>query len=189
VQILPCDGTANYLAKFIPAEQCAELFGQLLDLLEWQQDRVVMFGKERVTKRSVIWYYDGIYRYSGVTKQGVPWSDPLLRIKGFVEDALEENFNSCLANLYHDGNEGMGWHSDDEPSIVRDSPIASVSFGASRKFSFRHRRTKEVVDIVLEPGSLLVMAGEVQRHWQHTLRVSKRVTEPRVNLTFRQMVR
>ena len=109
-------------------------------------------------------------------------------MKKRVEERSGENFNSCLLNLYHDGSQGMGWHSDDEPSLVRDSAIASVSLGVERKFSFKHRETKETVALMLERGSLLVMKGETQRFWRHALPKTKKVASPRINLTFRSFV-
>jgi alkylated DNA repair dioxygenase AlkB len=108
-------------------------------------------------------------------------------LKATVEERCGTIFNSCLLNLYHDGREGMGWHSDDEKSLVRDGCIASMSFGAERKFSFRHKRTKETVSLVLEDGSLLVMAGTTQTHWHHQLPKSAKAGTPRINLTFRTM--
>jgi alkylated DNA repair dioxygenase AlkB len=105
-----------------------------------------------------------------------------------VERFSGDHFNSCLLNLYHDGSEGMGWHSDDERALGKDSSIASVSLGVERKFSFRHKETRETLSVMLEPGSLLVMKGATQRHWQHCVPKTKKVTTPRINLTFRSMV-
>lgn len=162
----------------------------LLDEIEWKADELVMFGKVITTSRKVAWYGDpGLsYRYSGRTKEPLAWTESLLTIKAKVEEVSGESFNSCLLNLYHHGGEGMSWHSDDEPSIVTDSAIASVSFGATRKFVFKHRRSGEKVSLLLEDGSLLMMKGETQRHWLHALPKSKRVPGPRINLTFRRML-
>ena len=95
------------------------------------------------------------------------------------------SFNSCLLNRYEDGNQGMAWHSDDEAELGPETVIASVSFGATRKFAFRHRRTRRKFEMLLHHGQLIVMSGQTQAHWQHALMKSTRVTQPRVNLTFR----
>ena len=128
------------------------------------------------------------YTYSGMTKQATPWTPLLLELKSRIETITKNVFNSCLLNLYHDGSEGMAWHSDDEKSLGRNTTIASISFGAERKFSFKHKITKKTKSLVLEHGSLLVMKGETQRFWQHSLLKSIQVQAPRVNLTFRTIV-
>jgi alkylated DNA repair dioxygenase AlkB len=112
----------------------------------------------------------------------------LNEIKNKVEQISKEKFNSCLLNLYHDGNEGMGWHSDDEKMIVPKSAIASVSFGAQRKFVFKHKKDKTQVSTILENGSLLVMKGETQIEWLHALPKSLKIKAARINLTFRMIV-
>jgi alkylated DNA repair dioxygenase AlkB len=148
-----------------------------------------MFGKRIITARQVAWVADdGIsYSYSGTTKQALPWTETLLFLKKSAENRTGASYNSCLLNHYHHGGEGMGWHSDDEKSIVPGSSIAAISLGAERKFSFKHRATKETVSLLLENGSLLDMRGETQKHWLHQLPKSKRISEPRISLTFREM--
>ena len=148
-----------------------------------------MFGKTIVTARKVAWFGDaGLdYTYSGKTKSPLPWSELLLKLKRLTEEKTGHLFNSCLLNLYHNGSEGMGWHRDNESSIVPHSPIACLSLGAERRFHFKHTTTKERITLELAPGSLLVMAGETQTHWQHALPKSTRISEPRISLTFRQM--
>jgi alkylated DNA repair dioxygenase AlkB len=126
-----------------------------------------------------------LYTYSNSTKQALPWTNELSYLKQIVEKYAGIKFNSCLLNLYHNGNEGMGWHSDDEGSLGKNNTIASLSFGAERKFSFKHKRTKQIVSLVLEHGSLLVMKGTTQSNWLHSLPKSKNRTQPRINLTFR----
>lgn len=118
----------------------------------------------------------------------LPWTHELLALKGMVEKRTGETFNSCLLNLYHNGDEGMAWHSDGEPELKKDGAIASLSFGAERKFAFKHKRTGEKVAITLEHGSLLVMKDETQSHWLHRLPPTKRIRDARVNLTFRSIV-
>jgi alkylated DNA repair dioxygenase AlkB len=108
--------------------------------------------------------------------------------KNLIESRTQISFNSCLINLYHDGDEGMGWHSDDEKSLGLNTVIASVSLGAERKFSFRHKDTKETITLLLERGSLLLMKGETQTHWQHSVPKMRKVIHPRINLTFRRFI-
>ncbi|MEP4077821.1 alpha-ketoglutarate-dependent dioxygenase AlkB family protein [Haloferula sp.] len=188
--LLPRDGVANYHGAILEELEEEQLFRDLMSQVPWKSDEVVMFGKRIVTARKVAWYGDSGfgYRYSGTEKVALPWIPVLRELKRRVEEKSGENFNSCLLNLYHDGSEGMGWHSDDEPSLVKDSAIASVSLGVERKFSFKHRETKETVSLMLERGSLLVMKGETQRSWRHALPKTKKVDSPRINLTFRSFV-
>jgi hypothetical protein len=162
---------------------------ELLDTIPWKQDEVVMFGKKIMTKRKVAWYADaGItYTYAGVKKLGLQWTDTLLEIKQKVEAITGATYNACLLNLYHEGEEGMGWHRDNEKEIIPESSIASLSFGAVRKFAFKHVITNERLDIELENGSLLDMKGAIQGHWYHALPKTTRIKQLRINLTFRLM--
>jgi alkylated DNA repair dioxygenase AlkB len=135
----------------------------------------------------VAWYGDSHfeYTYSNTTKRALPWTQELLGLKSIVENKTGEKFNSCLLNLYHNGNEGMAWHSDAEKDLKKNGAIGSLSFGAERKFGFKHKVTKETVMILLEHGSLLVMRGTAQINWQHRLPPTKRILNERINLTFR----
>jgi len=149
-----------------------------------------MFGKRIITKRKVAWYGDQPYKYSysKSTKTALPWTKGLQSIKLTVESLTHNSYNSCLLNLYHDGSEGMGWHSDDEPELLEDGAIASISLGAERKFIFRHKETKEKIELFLHSGSVLLMSGACQRRWLHRLPPTKKVHRPRINLTFRTIV-
>ncbi|TLD72345.1 alpha-ketoglutarate-dependent dioxygenase AlkB [Phragmitibacter flavus] len=189
VNLLPSDGEVNYHGPIFGVDECGRLFEKLLAEVAWRHDEAVMFGKRIVTARKVAWYgNEGFkYTYSGTTKEALPWSDTLREIKAKVETLSGAKFNSCLLNLYHHGEEGMGWHSDDEKELARDAAIASVSLGAARKFCFKHKQSGERVDVGLENGSLLVMLGATQRYWLHRLPPSKRVKGARINLTFRLM--
>jgi alkylated DNA repair dioxygenase AlkB len=148
-----------------------------------------MFGKRVVTAREVAWFADaGIpYRYSGAVKQAATWTLELAELKARIEGLTGLSFNSCLANFYHHGGEGMGWHSDDEKALLKHAGIASLSLGAERMFSFRHKRDAETISLLLENGGLLVMKDETQDHWKHALPKSAKIKEPRINLTFRTM--
>ena len=187
--LLPCDGEAYYHGAVFGVDECVRILSSLIADIPWSHDETVMFGKRIVTARKVAWFADGgtPYSYSGTMKRAHAWTELLLRLKREVEARTGAVYNSCLLNLYHHGGEGMGWHSDNEKTIVPGSSIASLSFGAERKFSFRHRVGKETVSLVLESGGLLDMRGETQANWLHQLPKSKKVSEPRVNLTFRRM--
>ena len=190
INILPFDGSADYYSKMLTTAEAKYYFDRMLMNVEWRNDEAVIFGRHIVTKRKVAWYGDRSYSYaySGKTRDALSWTSDLLELKGVVERLSGRTFNSCLLNLYHNGEEGMAWHSDDERTLEPDGAIASLSLGAERKFSFRHRKTRETLSILLEPGSLLVMHGPTQTHWMHALPKTKRVSLPRVNLTFRTMV-
>jgi alkylated DNA repair dioxygenase AlkB len=187
--LLHQDGIALYHEKAIPENQIKQLFDELFNNINWENEKVVMFGKEIITKRKVAFYSDPsiAYTYSSRTKIGLPWKETLITLKNIVESITKEKYNACLLNLYHNGEEAMGWHCDNEKEIVGNSSIASLSIGASRKFSFKHKVTKETISIQLGNGSLLEMKGTIQQHWWHSLPKSKKVTESRINLTFRQM--
>jgi alkylated DNA repair dioxygenase AlkB len=187
--LLPCDGIVTYHGPIFDGSAAKHYHDILLATIPWQHDEVVIFGKHIVTARKVAWYGDAgfSYSYSGTTKQPLPWTPELRELKDIAEARTGAIFNSCLLNLYHDGREGMGWHSDDEKSLLRDGCIASMSLGAERKFSFRHKQTKQTVSLLLEDGSLLVMAGTTQTHWHHQLPKSAKAGAPRINLTFRTM--
>lgn len=153
-------------------------------------DTIRMYGREIITRRKVAWYGDRPfdYRYSGFSRLALPWTAKLLEVKARIENFCGAGFNSCLLNLYHNGSEGMGWHSDDESSLDPGAAIASLSFGQERRFQFRLKSNhSEKREIYLESGSLLLMDAESQRHWQHCLPVSAKHTKPRINLTFRCM--
>jgi len=187
--IIDQDGIVLYHEKVLTDQQITQLYNDLLNKINWENERVVMFGKEIITKRKVAFYSDPLiaYTYSSKTKIGLPWKDPLIILKNIVESLTKQTYNACLLNLYHNGEEAMGWHSDNEKEIIANSSIASLSIGASRKFSFKHKVTKETISIQLENGSLLEMKGTIQTHWLHTLPKSKKISESRINLTFRQM--
>ncbi|MFN8354995.1 MAG: alpha-ketoglutarate-dependent dioxygenase AlkB [Spirosomataceae bacterium] len=190
INVLPYDGESIYYGQIIEPQEATRYFESLWQTIAWKNDEAVIFGKHLITKRKVAWYGDSgfSYTYSKTTKQALPWTADLLELKALVEQLTDTSFNSCLLNLYHNGDEGMGWHSDDEKSLAPDSAIASVSLGAERKFSFRHKQTKETRTLTLASGTLLVMQGTTQTHWHHCLPKAKKVTSPRINLTFRTMV-
>jgi len=187
---LPKDGMVNYYGKVLASKEADQYFDLLMQNILWENEEVIIFGKHIITKRKTAWYGDSdySYTYSNTTKQALAWTKELSHLKQIVEEVAETKFNSCLLNLYHNGNEGMGWHSDDEKSLGKNNTIASLSFGAERNFSFKHKHTEQIVSFVLEHGSLLIMKDTTQTNWLHSLPKSKSVTRPRINLTFRTIV-
>ena len=188
--LLPKEGTVNYYGKLLADTQANYYLETLLNTIEWRHDEAIIFGKKIITKRKVAWYGEKPfqYTYSNTTKRALPWTPDLIQLKEIAEKASGEVFNSCLLNLYHSGDEGMAWHSDGEKDLKKNGAIASLSFGAERKFMFKHRDTKETIVLQLEHGSLLVMKDSTQTYWLHRLPPTKKVTSPRVNLTFRSIV-
>jgi alkylated DNA repair dioxygenase AlkB len=188
--ILPYDGESLYYGKIFSDEDSSKYYQQLLDSIKWENDQAMMFGKKIITKRKVAWYGEKPfqYTYSKVTKKAQLWTKTLLEILHKTEAYCQESYNSCLLNLYHDGSEGMAWHSDGEKDLKRNGSVASLTFGAERKFSFKHNESKERIDITLENGSLLEMKGVTQTYWLHRLPPTKKVHAPRINLTFRTIV-
>lgn len=187
--LLPYQGCVHYYGQIMDIVLADHYLHRLLESIAWQNDLAVIFGKTIVTKRKVAWYADQVfsYTYSKTTKQALPWTPELLALKALVEAKTGEKFNACLLNLYHSGEEGMAWHSDAERELKQHAAIASLSFGAERKFAFKHKHTQEKVELVLAHGSLLVMKDETQSYWLHRLPPTKKVLDVRVNLTFRMM--
>jgi alkylated DNA repair dioxygenase AlkB len=180
----------HYFGQVWNQQDSNRYFEDLLQHIAWKNDEAVLYGKRFITKRKVAWYgdQDFDYSYSNTTKKALPWTDTLLELRAMAEAKTGETYNSCLLNLYHSGEEGMAWHSDGEKTLKKDGAIASLSFGAARKFAFKHKISKEIVSLILEHGSLLVMKGATQSNWLHRLPPTKLILKPRVNLTFRTIV-
>jgi alkylated DNA repair dioxygenase AlkB len=187
LNLLPRDGSVFYYGSIFDHDLADAYFEDLMSSTNWSHDQVHIAGKLIQTARKVAWVGDSnyAYAYSGTTKHADPWSDVLLNIKFEVERRTRSKFNSCLLNLYHSGGEGMTWHSDNEKSLGINTTIASVSFGAERKFAFKHKQTGETVSLMLAHSSLLVMKDQTQHHWLHALMKSQLIKQPRINLTFR----
>ena len=192
LNLLPFDGIANYYGPILASCEAQDYFEALLTTVPWRNDEAVIYGKRIITARKVAWYGDSSfsYTYSGTTKIALRWTKELRTLKSRVEGKVGCLFNSCLCNLYHDGSEGMGWHSDDEKALGQNTAIGPLSLGAERRFSFRHKRKghSPSISIQLENGSLLVMKGTTQTFWQHSLPKTARIAKPRINLTFRNIV-
>ncbi|SFH47942.1 alpha-ketoglutarate-dependent dioxygenase AlkB family protein [Pedobacter insulae] len=188
--LLPFGGTVNYYGKVMTTVMANVYYDCLLNTIEWRNDEAIILGKHIITKRKVAWYGDlpFEYTYSNTTKYALTWTKELLELKKICEEQTGETYNSCLLNLYHNGDEGMAWHSDGEKDLKKNGAIASLSFGAERKFGFKHKQTKQTIYLVLAHGSLLVMKNETQSNWQHRLPPTKLIKTPRINLTFRTIV-
>lgn len=187
INIINYDGIVEYHGLLIPFDEANYFFDILLNTIQWKHDQANILGEVIVTKRKVAWYANESfnYTYSNMTKVALPWTPELLVLKKRVEEATGHQFNSCLLNLYSTGEEGMAWHNDSETDLQKNGAIASLSFGAERKFSFKHRVNQDTKSIFLQHGSLLVMKGATQTHWLHRLPPTKKVTAARINLTFR----
>ena len=188
--LLPFDGMVHYFGKVISLQDANKYYDILLNTIEWRNDEAVIFGKHIITARKVAWYADENfpYTYSGVTKAALTWTTELIELKRLAEKLTQTTYNSCLLNLYHNGNEGMAYHSDDEKALQKNGSIASMSFGAERKFLFKHKKNQQTVALQLEHGSLLVMKDATQTNWLHRLPPTTKINTPRINLTFRQML-
>lgn len=184
-ELLPHGGSAVLHPWILGEASATTTFDEVLGAVEWVQHRLTMFGRLLDEPRLSAWYGDHPYTYSGVPRDPLPWNEPLSRLRGICERITGSAFNTVLANLYRDGSDSMGWHADDEPELGPSPVIASVSLGAPRRFKLRHRDSGETVECRLPPGSLLVMSGACQRRWMHAVPKEKRVSEPRINLTYR----
>ena len=188
-ELLPADGSAVLHRRVLGEHDADRMFSELLDL-PWQQKNVRVFGREVPQPRLFAWFGDPErkYTYSGLTLEPLPWSSPLDELRVLCESFSGVSFNSALANLYRDGSDSVSWHADDEKELGPDPVIASLSLGAERRFDLRNRESGCTVKTMLPSGSLVVMSGGCQEHWIHQLPKMTRVTEPRINITFRTML-
>jgi len=186
------DGELLYLADFLPVSEADRLLAQLLALPDWERLRLKLFGREVDAPRLTAWYGDegARYGYSGIVHEPLRWPSVLGDLRRRLHDELGLCFDSVLANRYRDGRDSMGWHSDDEKELGPRPVIGSISLGAERRFLLRHRTRKdlETVELPLAHGSLLLMQGDTQRHWKHSLPKAARCRDERVNLTFRKVL-
>lgn len=186
-QLLPYDGEVWYHTDVFALTEAREHLIALVDETPWESRNIVLFGREVPQPRLACWYGDRAYTYSGLTLEPRDFTPRLRELAEVAAGFADCSFNTVLANLYRDGHDSMGWHADDERELGSEPVIASLSFGAVRRFRFRHRESREVVEVALEPGSVLVMRGLTQHCWMHDLPKTTKVTEPRVNLTFRHI--
>ncbi|NVK28598.1 MAG: alpha-ketoglutarate-dependent dioxygenase AlkB [Flavobacteriia bacterium] len=167
-----------------------ELLERLQRDIQWNQREIQMFGKVHLEPRKVAWHGDSNarYIYSGIENHPEKWTPELIRVKTNIETIAGTTFNSVLLNLYRDGNDSMGYHSDDEPELGQEPIIASLSLGAERKFNLKNKDSGELISLLLPHNSLLVMKGRIQDEWKHAIPKTKRDIGPRINLTFRKIL-
>ncbi|KGJ90231.1 alpha-ketoglutarate-dependent dioxygenase AlkB family protein [Thalassotalea sp. ND16A] len=185
-----CAGELLYWPGFYPQLLADSYYQRCVNELNWSQEQIKMFGRRVNIPRLQAWYgdEDAYYTYSGLPLQPQPWQNTLLALKADCEHKLGCHFNSVLANYYRNNNDSMGWHSDNEKQLGEQPLIASLSFGQVRRFCLQHKKSGEKVELNLQSGSLLVMQGDLQSNWQHSLPKSKKNLLGRVNLTFRQII-
>lgn len=181
------DGLVRYIPGFTPHDQ--HWFERLSAEIQWRQDKIHLFGKTHPLPRLQAWYGDAhaSYKYSHISLEPLPWTQGLWQLKSLLETELETEFHGVLCNFYRDGRDYAAWHSDDEKVLGHRPTIASLSFGAQRRFQLRHKEDGELKELILDSGSLLVMQGDLQECWKHQLPKSLRVKGPRLNLTFRPL--
>ena len=177
----------NYYPSFFDTQVARTLTKSLLSEVAFSQDTITLYGKQHNVPRLQAWFGSAGYQYSGLLMKPLSWTPSLLAIKEKVEHFSGYQFNSALVNLYRNQHDSVSWHSDDEPELGKHPVIASISLGATRTFKLKHKESKENLTIPLVEGSLLMMEGETQEYWQHAVLKEKKVSGPRINITFRQL--
>ena len=181
-----------YLPQWVDASTADRWLQALIAETPWTQPQVRLYGRTFAVPRLVAWYGDAQarYRYSGLAHEPLPWTSLLAELRQRVEQQVGESLNGVLLNLYRDGQDAMGWHSDDEPELGPEPLLVSLNLGATRRFDLRRTGSTRIEhSLELEHGSLLVMSGPTQHHWQHQIARTRKVLTPRLNLTFRQIRR
>lgn len=182
------DAELLYHPSFFDKSESDRIFKTLLETIEWKQDKIMMYGKEVPLPRLSAWYGDTNkpYTYSGIKLNPLPWTEELLKIKETIEKEAKVKFSSVLLNRYRDGQDYVGWHTDSEKELGKNPIIASVNFGATRKFQLRRIDDhKEKFEVELKHGTFLVMGGATQHFWQHQVPKTAVKIGERLNLTFR----
>lgn len=188
--LLSTDGEAYLRKAFFPKELADQMLDDIINTTAWRQDTITIFGRSVLQPRLTAWMGDpgANYRYSGLEMTPMPWSPVVLQTKTAIEEQVGTKFNSALINYYRTGSDSMGWHRDNEPELGSKPVIASISFGDCRLFKIRHYFNKiSAMDLNLEHGDLLVMAGEMQTYWEHSLPKTRKMKMPRINITFRHV--
>jgi len=191
VNLLPQNGSAYYFKNFFSKDESDFLFNIILAKTNWKHEHIKIFSKDILQPRLTAFHgeLEMTYSYSGITMIPLPMSDELLFIKQKIETITNTKYNVVLSNLYRNGNDSMGWHADNEKKLGKNPSIASVSFGESRVLKFKHIYNKLIkTEIELQHGSLLIMRDETQHFWQHSISKSKKITQSRINLTFRKII-
>jgi len=187
IQLDMSDANLKYYPNFVPPAEAEDIMCSLQQSLDWRQEQITLYGKTFNVPRLQAWYGDenASYHYSNLSMRPLPWSPILLELKQKCETASHCPFNSVLANLYRHGQDGMGRHADNEPELGHQPVIASLSFGETRNLDFYRNGTKDKVRLPLHSGSLLIMSGDTQTNWQHSMAKTKKTLTARINLTFR----
>lgn len=188
--LLAQDGEAYLGKSFFSAQSADQLFHEIIATTSWRQDNIKIFGRTVLQPRLTAWMGDpgANYRYSGLLMTPDPWSPAVLLVKKTIEERLGKKFNSALINYYRSGLDSMGWHRDNEPELGPEPVIASMSLGEGRLFKIRHYINKTLgMDLTLEHGDLLVMAGPMQSYWEHSLPKTRKPKQARINITFRSV--
>ncbi len=181
------NGEIQFYSRFFNKVEADNFLNYLKTKIIWKQESMNMYGRKVDFPRLTSWYGDNDkpYSFSGITLQPHAWTNEILEIKEKIEKLTTVNFNSVLLNMYRNGNDSISWHTDAEKELGENPIIASVNFGATRKFQLRHIKTKEKLEIELSHGSVLLMQGELQHFWQHQVPKTSKPVSERVNLTFR----
>lgn len=186
------DGEILFMKNFLTSTEAKKYFDILQTTINWKQEEIKYYGKIYPVPRKTAWYgYEGFdYFYSGINCNPAPWTKELLDLKKEIEKLIPtEDFNSVLLNMYRDGNDKVSWHADDEKELGTNPTIASLSIGETRRFDLKHKDNPDLLyKFELTPGSLIIMKGALQHNWLHQIPVQKKVTKPRINLTFRTIV-
>lgn len=188
VKTLPPDGWIEYLPNWLEPALADRLMARLEPEIAWERRSITMFGRTLLQPRLICFMGEAgvVYRYSGGRYAAAPWHPLLQPMLDPLRRVCPPGFNCVLVNLYRDGLDSMGWHADDEPELGPRPTIASLSLGATRRFQLRSRENHQRrFELPLEHGSLLVMRGQLQAHWQHQVPKTSSPVEPRINLTFR----
>jgi len=179
----------DYIPNFISKQINDSLYCNFIENLDWESEEVILFNKKFIMERKTCFYGNpGIaYNYSGKKRISKEWPEALLQLKKDVEEKLQCKFNFALLNLYDNGNIALGYHSDNEKDLIKESIIAGISLGTVRDILFKHKITKEVRKINLESGSMIVMKGNTQKNWKHSVPKRTLIKTPRISITFRQI--
>ncbi|MCO5248332.1 MAG: alpha-ketoglutarate-dependent dioxygenase AlkB [Chitinophagales bacterium] len=189
--LLPFDGEVYYFPHFIAPSLSENYLNLFTQKIKWKHESITLFGKNVLQPRLTAWYGDNnaLYSYSGTTMQPNVWTEELLQLKIKIETFFQHPFNSALLNLYRDGTDSVGWHKDNEKELGKNPMIASLSFGMTRQFKLRHQEDKKyIVKLTLEQGSLLLMKGLTQHKWYHCVPKEPKIDNPRINITFRNIL-
>mgnify|MGYP001280641329 CR=1 FL=1 len=167
------------------------LYKNIFDKTSWRKDTITLFGKKLLIPRYQSWYGDSgcNYKYSNILLEPEKWFKELFDLKVIVENFTKHSFNCALVNLYEKGSDYSAWHSDDEKELGINPVIASISLGETRRFHLRNKKTKETLRFDLKDGSLLLMSGKTQHLYSHQLAKTAKIVDPRINITYRKIIK